>query len=294
MRHLRKFSTRQAKKRAGFTLIELLVVIAIIAILASILFPVFARARENARRASCLSNLKQIGLGIMQYVQDYDEHYPMGWAGRAVRGSYGGIPQTQAGTPGAYFNVCDPGSCGSGGTGHFITWMDMVYPYVKSVQIFVCPSTTGTLLSGSPIPSYFMSKAYGNTNSQEPGSNVASDYGTYPYGMDILHTGTPAAAVVRASQTVMVADLGNNMGKYAMGLNPRLWALYSDGSTYHDSFVPHLEGTNFAYGDGHVKWQSLATMQAAIGPDSSGRCNLDNPTNIPYCSLAWNPFRSDG
>jgi prepilin-type N-terminal cleavage/methylation domain-containing protein/prepilin-type processing-associated H-X9-DG protein len=61
----------------GFTLIELLVVVAIIAILAAILFPVFARARENARRASCQSNLKQIGLGIMQYTQDYDEKYPM-------------------------------------------------------------------------------------------------------------------------------------------------------------------------------------------------------------------------
>ena len=64
-------------KRSGFTLIELLVVIAIIAILAAILFPVFARARENARRTSCVSNLKQIGLGIMQYTQDYDERYPL-------------------------------------------------------------------------------------------------------------------------------------------------------------------------------------------------------------------------
>src|SRR5689334_5202516 len=66
---------RQAAK-PGFTLIELLVVIAIIAILAAILFPVFARARENARRASCQSNLKQIGLGIMMYTQDYDETFP--------------------------------------------------------------------------------------------------------------------------------------------------------------------------------------------------------------------------
>ena len=66
------------KHRRGFTLIELLVVIAIISLLAAILFPVFSRARENARRSSCLSNLKQIGLGMMQYTQDYDERYPMG------------------------------------------------------------------------------------------------------------------------------------------------------------------------------------------------------------------------
>src|SRR5690606_6779733 len=65
--------------KRGFTLIELLVVIAIIAILAAILFPVFARARENARRASCQSNLKQIGLGLMQYTQDYDERLPAGF-----------------------------------------------------------------------------------------------------------------------------------------------------------------------------------------------------------------------
>ena len=61
----------------GFTLIELLVVIAIISVLAAILFPVFARARENARRTSCLSNLKQIGLAFLQYTQDYDEAYPL-------------------------------------------------------------------------------------------------------------------------------------------------------------------------------------------------------------------------
>ena len=71
------FNTKPiTKTRSAFTLIELLVVIAIIAILAAILFPVFARARENARRSSCTSNLKQIGIGILQYVQDYDETYP--------------------------------------------------------------------------------------------------------------------------------------------------------------------------------------------------------------------------
>src|SRR5690349_4775228 len=73
-----RISDRCSALRSGFTLIELLVVIAIIALLAAILFPVFARARENARRASCQSNLKQIGLGIMQYTQDYDDRLPVG------------------------------------------------------------------------------------------------------------------------------------------------------------------------------------------------------------------------
>jgi prepilin-type N-terminal cleavage/methylation domain-containing protein/prepilin-type processing-associated H-X9-DG protein len=71
-----KEKTMRQNMKKGFTLIELLVVISIIAIIAAILFPVFARARENARRASCQSNLKQIGLGVMQYVQDYDDCYP--------------------------------------------------------------------------------------------------------------------------------------------------------------------------------------------------------------------------
>ena len=99
-------SNSVSRRSDGFTLIELLIVIAIIAILASILFPVFARARENARRASCMSNQKQIGLGILQYSQDYDEKFPLRW-------------------------VDDPGVVG---------WVTLVQPYTKSAQIFQCPS----------------------------------------------------------------------------------------------------------------------------------------------------------
>ena len=114
-------SRRQGKR--GFTLIELLVVIAIIAILAAILFPVFARARESARRTVCLSNTKQILMGITMYTQDYDHHYlpPVPTPASPPAGSY----------------PCKPCRFDNG------AWVGTVQPYIKSTQIFVCPSDAG-------------------------------------------------------------------------------------------------------------------------------------------------------
>lgn len=130
--------TGRTKCRAGFTLIELLVVIAIIAILAAILFPVFARARENARRSSCQSNLKQIGLGIMQYTQDYDEKLPMSewvYIGPSVHGDV---------------------------TTDTVMWIDEVQPYIKSTQIFKCPSdSNATWPGGTPVINQDTKLSYG-------------------------------------------------------------------------------------------------------------------------------------
>lgn len=106
------------QRRSGFTLIELLVVIAIIAILAAILFPVFARAREKARQTSCLSNVKQMGIGVMMYVQDYDEVMPPYLIQNVTRG-----PEL-------------PVISGA----NYLYWMDTILPYVKNWQIYVCPS----------------------------------------------------------------------------------------------------------------------------------------------------------
>jgi len=112
---------RARHARRAFTLIELLVVIAIIAILAAILFPVFAQAREQARKTSCLSNTKQLGLSIMMYVQDYDETYPMNsYDGMAI-----GTADNETGS--ANYISTD-------------TWMWEVLPYIKNRQILVCPS----------------------------------------------------------------------------------------------------------------------------------------------------------
>ncbi|MEO6908348.1 MAG: DUF1559 domain-containing protein, partial [Abditibacteriaceae bacterium] len=144
--HNTRLTAPQKRQRSAFTLIELLVVIAIIAILAAILFPVFARAREAARRASCQSNLKQIGLGMMMYAQDYDERFPLLYQGvNAVDGWLGAsTPQIAAASypgPAATQKTYIPGGIPPPGYANYITWQDFIQPYVKSSQIFTCPSS---------------------------------------------------------------------------------------------------------------------------------------------------------
>jgi len=121
-------------KSQGFTLIELLVVIAIIAILAAILFPVFQKVRENARRTSCLSNEKQLGLAFVQYTQDYNERFPC--ASAVVPGQ----------------------------TGYPNGWANMVYPYVKSVAVYGCPDDS----VAAPKISYSMNYSIWNHNNGNP------------------------------------------------------------------------------------------------------------------------------
>jgi len=116
--------TRDVRRDHGFTLIELLVVIAIIAILAAILFPVFARAREKARQTSCLSNCKQIGTAMLMYVQDYDERFPF---------LYGGSPRK--------------------------TTIQLVHPYVNNLQVWNCPSAAQEV-TGSGEPGTFADRSY--------------------------------------------------------------------------------------------------------------------------------------
>lgn len=119
---------KKGSRKQGFTLIELLVVIAIIAILAAILFPVFAKAREKARQAACLSNMKQMGLGLMMYVQDYDDTFP----------PYIGWNATESWILNGHFKI-DPGS---GTLNNHWTWMDLVQPYINNWNVYKCPSHT--------------------------------------------------------------------------------------------------------------------------------------------------------
>jgi prepilin-type N-terminal cleavage/methylation domain-containing protein/prepilin-type processing-associated H-X9-DG protein len=208
----------------GFTLIELLVVIAIIAILASILFPVFARARENARRSSCMSNQKQIGLGVMQYAQDYDEKMPPVF-------------------------TCTDADCNGSVVDY---WQTLVQPYLKSTQIFVCPSDSdpGSMYS-STVPSYKYSYA---SNSVRILGNSDCD-GATPITPPLMYASvaggkspTSLAAIDEVATTILAVDSKKDNAEVSVWTKTDLCS----GSTVANR---HLDGTNFMFCDGHVKWQ---------------------------------------
>lgn len=190
----------------AFTLIELLVVIAIIAILAAILFPVFARARENARRSSCQSNLKQIGLGIIQYTQDYDETMP------------------------PYQN-----------TSIYLPWHNRIEPYVKSVQIYKCPSNTSpdaNTVYASGFPRSYM------CNGGNEGTTGDGFGGPRPFGAGA--SPTALASLDFPSTTISVCE--DRGGRNDPHMNNASWLAAAT-----DTFTSHLGTTNFLFIDGHVK-----------------------------------------
>ncbi len=280
-------STLHFKKRLAFTLIELLVVIAIIAILAAILFPVFARARENARKTSCLSNLKQIGLGVMQYTQDYDGIYPQG---RHDPTTIQNVP----GTPGDVYRTCHPvAGCGGSNVGKFFTWMDMTYPYTKSTQIYACPSAPEEDEAG-----YSMNTAF--TNRCNNSGCTSSTKGTFTGVPSTDFGGVNSAAIVRASEIEMVVD-GNDR-TYTVGIRPfTIWSRAGPNLGGDSDSGLHMDGGNAVYADGHAKWRNRGTM-LKINPTSntglsSSACVLGadgKPTaataDYPNCSPAHNPY----
>jgi len=223
-----------SRKQRGFTLIELLVVIAIIAILAAILFPAFARARENARRASCQSNLKQIGLGVMQYTQDYDEKLPFVQMGPAVTGSF----------------VKD-----------YTIWADVFLPYLKSTQIFVCPSATNyntPKVSPPTNPISATNICYGA---------VADNNGNNAYSF--IAAGSPSVGpsalpqFTNTAETILIAernDVGNVEYNYFVS------NAGESGQVGRDVGETHFGGGNHLFADGHVKF----LMPEKITSDSRG------------------------
>jgi prepilin-type N-terminal cleavage/methylation domain-containing protein/prepilin-type processing-associated H-X9-DG protein len=271
-------------KKTAFTLIELLVVIAIIAILAAILFPVFATAREKARQISCASNEKQLGLGFIQYVQDYDEKFPCGVnvAGNVV------------------------------GTG----WGGQIYSYVKSTGVYKCPDDPGTPEPNSvgTGTSYPVSYA-ANLNIVYSGPAIASQIpfpSTESIGCADSALASPAMTVLLCEVQTAVAPitdptesngyevpstgglLSASPVTFGYGWAGQQYAVYMSRNTdnsdpnmlatgvpgdrpasnYWGIAPPHTQGSNYLLADGHVKWLRSGVVSAGCNATAS-----TNPEN---------------
>ena len=279
-------SGRKTSVQSGFTLVELLVVIAIIAILAAILFPVFARARENARRASCQSNLKQLGLAITQYVQDYDERYP---AGEIVPG---GVPERACITNAAlqYVPRIRSLTVGTSAGNWGFTWASTVYPYTKSTQIYICPSGPtqadganwnastqagyGVLgYAHNPMVLQHSKWTAGSTIDDVTNCNVID-----PAGWQSMYASrftSPAALVMLAdrgqtSVEALPCLYNNNPATRACTNAPTGWQMGNDNPAVNPAYGTnpasrHFEGSNFLFVDGHVKFFTFDQYKANKG-----------------------------
>ncbi len=246
------------RNNKGFTLIELLVVIAIIAILAAILFPVFAQAREKARGASCASNMKQMSTGVIMYVQDYDETFPMGID-----------------------------------AGYQNTWASTTQPYIKSYQVFRCPDdgdrNAGNAAMTDGIPVSYTPTWYGVAMSYAANGSIRWD-GSANRNMGVMSVAQPAwivgsttnlASVGRSADTVMLGEKHNADVRKVGGIgnltNYHIGCLFNDqndtarapaqlpNGTITDLTLAypygrngsvsahHTDNANFAFVDGHVK-----------------------------------------
>ena len=235
--------------KSGFTLIELLVVIAIIAILAAILFPVFAQAREKARQTACMSNLKQIGTAAYMYVQDYDERYP-----------YSDVTLPN-GSPGP---LNPAANTGFGLRVNHYKWEAWLMPYIKNTQIFFCPSRTrdeaAWATNGEIKNGYALNVAI--TGASNGASNRVSFLGGGIAGLQ-----SPA-------ETFLIQELwnqvtynyllpnGSDAVLYPAALREDWTAYLKPNGNVDKKSTPHSDGFNLAFCDGHAKWMKVDSFLA--------------------------------
>jgi prepilin-type N-terminal cleavage/methylation domain-containing protein/prepilin-type processing-associated H-X9-DG protein len=221
--------TELPSEHRGFTLIELLVVIAIIAILAAILFPVFAQAREKARQTSCLSNQKQLGTAMSMYAEDYDERYP-NW--RSITPKSADHPNGK------------------------ITWVENMQPYAKNKQIWICPSANTSaeakalgLGGGSVAVNSYWLNAYifrwsGDTPKSPPSAALSEI--NYP------------------ATTIVFCDGPANDGQHVWPGPPTEWC--GKVPLCVASQERHSGGINFSFADNHSKWYRVSSLKTTVDP----------------------------
>jgi prepilin-type N-terminal cleavage/methylation domain-containing protein/prepilin-type processing-associated H-X9-DG protein len=206
------------RRERGFTLIELLVVIAIIAILAAILFPVFAQARAKARQSACLSNMKQLGTGLIMYAQDWDETMPIN---DYIGNGLAPIPGWR-----------DPRAGDS--------WASGIYPYVKNLQIYVCPEAVH----------YPADKSVPWRSPDNP------EDGTVSYLMNYVTRGRPIAAVPAPADLIFLHE-GDRRWRVAhcrpRPTTPTATKYTEINYDFYDS--RHNSGATLLFMDGHAKWR---------------------------------------
>jgi prepilin-type N-terminal cleavage/methylation domain-containing protein/prepilin-type processing-associated H-X9-DG protein len=256
-------------RRHGFTLIELLVVIAIIAILAAILFPVFAQAREKARQTSCLSNCKQIGLGITMYINDYDETFPrmddcidtpIPWKPDAV------------GCTGPYGRRIN----------HF-KWQYWVWLYIKNIDIFFCPSRSIETPEGREA---WEQHAEIRDRGYALALHITGATNTYrrtPPDFRNSFLGGTMAGVQRPAETMLIMESERQALPtflyrsdpqspfriaYPMAHREVLEGTLTPGRDrrVNRRWAPHMEGFNLVYVDGHAKWMNVREFLAKSPP----------------------------
>jgi prepilin-type N-terminal cleavage/methylation domain-containing protein/prepilin-type processing-associated H-X9-DG protein len=250
------------RHRKGFTLIELLVVIAIIAILAAILFPVFAKAREKARQTTCASNLKQLGLAITQYVQDYDETFPWG--------------------------------VGPVGAANPSNWAQQIYPYAKSVAVYACPDDPATVAAPYGVLSYAVNDQFW-INATSPAYAIALPKLIAPTNtVELCEVQVGNAAHFNPTSTTP-----NNAGWVTFGsaafsgyyvMDTTGWSnqlpngQYMTGTFWNSgggvqgtapftSTGVHTDGSNYLLADSHVKWMRGTQVSAGYFWNASTHCD---------------------
>lgn len=274
----------QKASRSGFTLIELLVVIAIIAILAAILFPVFAQAREKARQSSCLSNQKQLGLACIMYSQDYDELLPMAFGWDAGLASGWGWNFRLA-VPASWAVPVDARARASQGN-----WLNATAPYVKNLGLMTCPSGSNVgMFGGNPYPTSTGQRAlvsmtyngllqsYSQAGIQTPANLPMLTEGTGKAAIDGFSLAFPALICTDPKAACEYHPADATTGACAAG-NGGSSAWFGTGNK---TAAVHAGVINVALADGHVKSRRVGGSAYGAGFGVDFWTCYDDPNNNP-------------